>query len=196
MTNDDFSASPWGLSSGPRTTYMDAYSMSAVASLVASESFARVVCVDACAWLASVCAGDPSAYGETVRTLHSNDNGVLALEFQLDVPNAVRRCRHVYNIVFGLCGHAKATISQIREKLDYAVVLKDADARNSTVSNDTVGLSAGLYGTQPERWEFDMEDLRHNGQDVRRLSGLVCRKAYQLFSSELTDFAIKKGLVR
>ena len=195
MTADDFNKAPWGLGLGRfQAIYGEAYASSPVASLVASGGFAKIACVNAQEWLKSICDGGSPSSHETVRTMHSNDKGVVALEFRLDAPSFPCRYRHIYNIFIGLCAHDVATVDQIRETLDYAVVLKDADRRHSTVTEDTIGLSAGLYDTQPARWEFDLEDIRHNGPDERRLTGLVCRKAYQLFGSELNDFFAKKGI--
>ena len=196
MTTDDFRMAAWRLNEGPRTTYGDAYASSPVAELVASGDCANVACVDAQKWLKAVCIGDTPAQYETVRTVHRNDRGVVALEFRFDASSFSSRYRRIYNMVVGLCRHQVATIDEIRKVLDYVVVLKDADKRHSTVSEETIGLSAGLYNTQRERWEFDVEDIRHGGEDERRLTGLVCRKAYQLFSSELNDFATEKGIVQ
>lgn len=195
MTTDDFNAAEWGLNKGPLTTYEEAYASSPVAALVASGDYAKVPCVDAREWLKTICIGDSSVQRETVRTVHGNDKGVVALEFRVDAPGFSCRYRHLYNIFLGLCRYNRASIDQIRKKLDYAVVLKDADKRHSTVSEDTIDLSAGLYNTQQKRWEFDVEDIRHGGEDERRLTGLVCRKAYQLFTSELNDFAAERGIV-
>lgn len=194
MTTDDFNTAEWDLSKGPQTTYEEAYASSPVAALVASGDYAKVPCVDAQEWLKTICVGDSSVQRETVRTVHSSEKGVVALEFRVDAPSFSCRYRHLYNIFWGLCRHNKASIDQIRKNLDYAVVLKDADKRHSTVSENTIDLSAGLYNTQQKRWEFDMEDIRHGGEDERRLTGLVCRKAYQLFTSELNDFAAERGI--
>lgn len=201
MTEADFKAGTWRLGADYRDTFAALYSRpderAEIAKALADAGFGDAVCVDAARWIRDVAADGTPATWDTVRALHANDADVIALEFMADTRNAAHRMRRVYNLFFALVQNAVATFADVRSRLVYAVVLDTGRRRKGTSSEATDTLTTSLTSLVNDPWEYEMSEIANvNAKcDERRLSGLVCKKAYLLYESELRSFAKSKGVL-
>lgn len=201
MTEADFTRNEWRLGAAYRTSYASAYTGASVPRVVSQifydSDIGRAECVDAKQWMKDVNSAGSKASRDTVKTLHANDTGVIALELRDDVRNAARRIRHIYNLFFTLADKIGASFSEIRNRLVYAVILEDSNRPGNSSAPETDALSDGLLRLARDTWEYDISEIQgfNNKNDERRLTGLICQKAYLLYKNEVGAFARSKGII-
>ena len=201
MTDADFKAGTWRLGADYRALLVALYAQpneqDGIVRTLVDAGFGDAVCVDAARWIRDVAADGTPATWDTVRALHANDADVIALEFRADTRNAAHRMRRIYNLFFALVQNAVATFADVRSRLVYAVVLDSGRRRKGTSSEATDTLTTSLTSLVNDPWEYEMSEIANvNAKcDERRLSGLVCKKAYLLYESELRAFATSKGVL-
>lgn len=200
MKETDFERNEWNMGSEYASSFGASFTgpgvPNSVSKIVAASGIQDVACVDAERWMSGVNPSGTVHAKDTVRVLHGGATSVVALEFRNLTRNPAQRMRRIYNLFFALAQHVGVAIGKIRERLVYAVVMEGMDRPGNTSSRETEILSAGLMTLAREAWEYDVSAFRNfKKNDERKLSGLICRKAYLLYENELNSFAKAKGIL-
>lgn len=200
MTEADFERNEWGMgrqyASSFSVIFRGAGVPNSVAAVVSEAGIEDVTCVDAERWMSGVNPSGTVHAKDTVRALHGGETSVVALEFRNLTRNPAQRMRRIYNLFFALAQHVGVAVEKMRERLVYAVVMEGMDRPGNTSSRETEILSSGLMTLAHETWEYDVSAFhKFKKNDGRKLSGLICRKAYLLYANELGSFAKAKGIL-
>ena len=200
MKETDFERNEWNMGRGYASSFGASFIglgvPNSVSAVVAASGIHDVACVDAERWMSGVNPSGTVHAKDTVRVLHGDETSVVALEFRNLTRNPAHRMRRIYNLFFALAQHVGVSIEKIRERLVYAVVMEGMNRPGNTSSRETEILSAGLMTLARETWEYDVSAFhKYKKNDERKLSGLICRKAYLLYENELGSFAKAKGIL-